>query len=86
MISPKYCDYIAYEIAQTLKECINEPQLKHHFWNTPTEPLIKEVGSVEYSESPAMDLSKTISIIDINDSTYEVIVKEVEKSDEKKSS
>jgi len=77
MLSPSYCDYIAYEVKQTLSKCIEEAQLDHHFWKKPSSPLIQAVGDVEYSESPGMDLTKKITVNDVNDKQYLITIEEV---------
>ena len=66
MLNPRYCDYIAYEIKQALAKCIEEAQLDHGFWKKPSSPLIQAVGEIQYSESPGMDLTKEITVSDVN--------------------
>jgi hypothetical protein len=77
MLSPSYCDYIAYEVKQTLSKCIEEAQLDHHFWKKPSSPLIQAVGDIKYSESPGMDLTKKITVSDVNDKQYLITIEEV---------
>tara|TARA_Y100000590_G_C15594018_1_gene967257 strand:+ start:413 stop:739 length:327 start_codon:yes stop_codon:yes gene_type:complete len=74
-----YTDYISYEIAQNLKECEKEPKLNHHFFRTPLEPLIKNVGKVNYGESnyACGPLTKTIYLEDTLGQRYKVSVEDL---------
>ena len=79
MLNPRYCDYIAYEIKQALAKCIEEAQLDHGFWKKPDSPLIQAVGEIQYSESPGMDLTKKITVSDVNGKLYLITVEEAEE-------
>jgi|TARA_R100001530_G_scaffold2356_3_gene3961 hypothetical protein len=82
MIPGVFCDYIAYEIQGLLKNCIKEPQLNHHYFSKPTNPIIKEVGHVnaddsDYSRGP---LTKTIDIRDVYGQKYKITIEDVDRS------
>ena len=47
----KYNDYLIQEIKQNLDVCSKPPLLDHHFYQTPLEPIIGDVGKVNYGES-----------------------------------
>jgi hypothetical protein len=57
-----FTDYIAHEIKQNLDVCAKDPQLDHHYYATPLEPIINKVGKVNYGESnyASGPLTKTI--------------------------
>ena len=79
MLNPRYCDYIAYEIKQSLAKFIEDAQLDHGFWKKPSSPLIQAVGEIQYSESPGMDLTKKITVSDVNGKLYLITVEEAEE-------
>jgi len=75
----KYNDYIIREIAQLLKGLIKQPMLDHHFFQTPLEPLIKEVSHVSYKESnyAVGPLTKVIYCEDTFGNRYKVSVEDL---------
>ena len=78
-MSAVYTDYITMEIKQNLKECSKTPKLDHHYFATPTEPLIKDVGKVNYGESnyATGPLTKTIYLSDACGTRYKVSVEDL---------
>ena len=76
-----FCDYIAYEIQVLLKTCIEEPQLTHHYFGKPTNPIIKEVGFVSADESDYVrgPLTKTIEVVDVYGTKYKITIEDVDR-------
>jgi hypothetical protein len=74
-----YTDYITQEIKQNLKECADTPKLNHHYFMTPLEPLVGEVGKVNYGESnyASGPLTKTIYLSDAFGTRYKVSVEDL---------
>ena len=79
VIMSVYTDYIAQEVAQNLKECSEEAKLDHHFFQTPLEPIIGEVGKVNYGESnyAVGPLTKTIFVSDTFGTRYKISVEDL---------
>jgi|TARA_B110000263_G_scaffold238744_1_gene240277 hypothetical protein len=75
----KYTDYIAQEIKQILVTCAEKAQLKHHYFQTPAEPVIKNVGKVNYGESnyAVGPLTKTIYVSDTIGNRYKISVEDL---------
>ena len=74
-----YTDYIVQEIKQNLKECADTPKLDHHYFMTPLEPIVGEVGKVNYGESnyASGPLTKTIYLSDAFGTRYKVSVEDL---------
>ena len=79
VIMSVYTDYIAQEVAQNLKECSEEAKLDHHFFQTPLEPIVGEVGKVNYGESnyAVGPLTKTIFVSDTFGTRYKISVEDL---------
>ena len=75
----KFNDYIIREIEQLFKGLIKKPMLDHHFFQTPINPLIKEVSKVSYKESnyAVGPLTKTIFVEDVSGNRYKVSVEDL---------
>ena len=71
-----YTDYIAQEVKQNLVKCSENAQLDHHFYTTPLEPIIGDVGKVNYGESnyAVGPLTKTIFVSDVFGNRYKVSI------------
>ena len=78
-----YSQYIAYEIQGLLKRCIEEPQLKHRFWETPINPLIGKVGGVDASKSNPVSgpFTKEIYLRDVYGKPYKITVEDLKEED-----
>ena len=74
-----YTDYIAREVAQNLKKCSEKALLDHHFFQTPLEPIIGEVGKINYGESnyASGPLTKTIFVSDTFGNRYKISVEDL---------
>jgi|TARA_B100000953_G_scaffold286379_1_gene267753 hypothetical protein len=77
----KYTDYIAQEVKQNLVKCSENAQLDHHFYTTPLEPIIGDVGKVNYGESnyAVGPLTKTIFVSDVFGNRYKVSIEDLKK-------
>ena len=77
----KYNDYLIQEIKQNLDVCSKTPLLDHHFYQTPLEPIIGDVGKVNYGESnyAVGPLTKTIFVDDVFGNRYKVSVEDLKK-------
>ena len=77
----KYNDYLIHEIKQNLDVCSKTPLLDHHFYQTPLEPIIGDVGKVNYGESnyAVGPLTKTIFVDDVFGNRYKVSVEDLKK-------
>ena len=75
----KYTDYIAQEVKQNLVKCSENAQLDHHFYTTPLEPIIGDVGKVNYGESnyAVGPLTKTIYVSDVFGNRYKVSIEDL---------
>ena len=75
----RYTDYITQEIKQNLKECADKPKLNHHYYMTPLEPLVGDVGKMNYGESnyASGPLTKTIYLSDAFGTRYKVSVEDL---------
>ena len=71
-----YTDYISLEIQQHLTKCAESPELKHHFYPTPVEPIVETVGKVCYGRSNYVSgpLIKTVYVEDTFGTHYKVSV------------
>ena len=71
-----YTDYISLDIQQHLTKCADAPELEHHFYPTPVEPIVETVGKICYGESNyvAGPLTKNIYVEDRNGTRYKVSV------------
>ena len=76
-----YTDYIAQEIKQNLNECSENAKLNHGYYARPLEPLVGEVGKVNYGESnyASGPLTKTIYLSDAFGTRYKVSVEELKE-------
>ena len=74
-----YTDYITQEIKQNLKECADKPKLNHHYYMTPLEPIVGDVGKMNYGESnyASGPLTKTIYLSDAFGTRYKVSVEDL---------
>ena len=74
-----YTDYIAQEIKQNLNECSENAKLNHSYFARPLEPLVGEVGKVNYGESnyASGPLTKTIYLSDAFGTRYKVSVEDL---------
>ena len=74
-----YTDYIAQEIKQNLNECSENAKLNHGYYARPLEPLVGEVGKVNYGESnyASGPLTKTIYLSDAFGKRYKVSVEDL---------
>ena len=74
-----YTDYIAQEIKQNLNECSENAKLNHGYFARPLEPLVGEVGKVNYGESnyAVGPLTKTIYLSDAFGKRYKISVEDL---------
>jgi|TARA_R100001594_G_scaffold19347_2_gene37745 hypothetical protein len=76
-----YSQYIAYEIQGFLTKCIEKAQLDHHYFGTPEEPLIGEVGHVDSSKSNPVSgpFTKEIYIKDVYGKSYRITIEDLKE-------
>ena len=74
-----YTDYIAQEIKQNLKECIEKPKIGSGYFQTPLVPIVNKVGKVNYGESnyAVGPMTKTIYVEDGFGTHYKVSVEDL---------
>ena len=75
----RYTDYITQEIKQNLIECSVAAKLNHNYYATPQEPLIGDVGKVNYGESnyAVGPMTKTVYLSDTFGNRYKVSVEDL---------
>ena len=75
----KYTDYIVREVEQLFNRLVKAPELDHHFYQTPLDPIIKDVSSVSYKESnyAVGPLTKTIFVSDTSGNRYKVSIEDL---------
>ena len=87
MLNParaSYSQYIAYEIQGFLKKCIDKAQINHHYFGTPEEPLIGEVGHVDDSKSNWVTgpFTKEIYVKDVYGKSYRITIEDLKEEGE----